>query len=131
MKFNNEKSARLSTTMKKKAMLEAMIKSLGVVTASANSVGISRETHYSWLRNDPEYKVAIEECIEIALDFAETSLLKQIQNGNTSATIFYLKTKGKHRGYIETNHILQTDLPPNDLKDKTEEELWEIINRKV
>ena len=32
---------------------------------------------------------------------AESQLHKQILKGNTSATIFYLKTKGKNRGYVE------------------------------
>ena len=37
----------------------------------------------------------------VALDMAESQLHKQILGGNTSATIFYLKTKGKNRGYVE------------------------------
>ena len=41
----------------------------------------------------------------MALDFAESQLHKQIQNGEVSSTIFYLKTKGKKRGYIERQEI--------------------------
>ena len=37
----------------------------------------------------------------IVLDFAESQLHKQIKDGNPSSTIFYLKTKGKNRGYYE------------------------------
>ena len=41
----------------------------------------------------------------IALDFGETQLHAQIREGNTSATIFFLKTKGKRRGYIERSEM--------------------------
>lgn len=82
-------------------MLEALEKSLGVVTTACKQVGISRETHYRWVKEDAEYGIAVEDIENIALDFAESQLHKQIMDGSTSATIFYLKTKGKNRGYIE------------------------------
>lgn len=86
---------------KKKAMIEALERTLGVVTPACKAVGISRWTHYDWIKNDPEYKQAVEDMPEIALDFVESQNYKQIKDGNTSAIIFYLKTKGKGRGYIE------------------------------
>jgi hypothetical protein len=43
----------------------------------------------------------VESISDMALDFAESQLHKQISEGEVSATIFYLKTKGKKRGYIE------------------------------
>jgi hypothetical protein len=85
----------------KRAMLEALEKSLGVVTSACKATEISRETHYRWMREDEAYKEAAESIGDIALDFAESQLHKQIKDGNTAATIFYLKTKGKKRGYIE------------------------------
>jgi len=78
---------------------------LGVVTSACKLVGISRQTHYRWLREDENYKAWIEQIPDITLDFAETALLKQIKEGNTTAIIFYLKTKGKQRGYIERQEI--------------------------
>ena len=86
-------------------MLEALEKSLGVVTTAAKSVGIDRSTHYKWLESDAEYKAAVEALADVALDFAESQLHKQIQNGEVSSTIFYLKTKGKRRGYIERSEM--------------------------
>lgn len=85
----------------KKAMIEALEKSLGVVTTACKQVGIARKTHYEWLKEDEEYRKAVEDVADVALDFAESQLHKQIQNGEVSSTIFYLKTKGKKRGYIE------------------------------
>jgi len=90
---------------KKHAMYEALKKELGVITAACKVTGLSRQTHYRWLKEDPEYKEWIEEVPEITLDFAENALLKNIQKGNVIAQIFYLKTKGKGRGYIEKQEI--------------------------
>jgi len=90
---------------KKKLMYEALRSQLGVVTSACKLVGISRQTHYRWLREDENYKAWVEQIPDITLDFAETALLKQIKEGNTTAIIFYLKTKGKQRGYIERQEI--------------------------
>lgn len=90
-----------NSDIQKKAMIEALEASLGIVTQACKAVGIARSTHYEWFNSDPEYKTAVEAIADIALDFAESQLHKQIQNGEVSSTIFYLKTKGKKRGYIE------------------------------
>lgn len=89
----------------KKAMLQALEKSLGVVTSACKSVGISRETHYRWMKEDAEYNASVRELENVAIDFAESQLHKQISKGNPTSTIFYLKTKGKSRGYVERQEI--------------------------
>jgi hypothetical protein len=89
----------------KKAMLEALEKSLGVVTTAAKIVGIDRSTHYEWLKTDEKYKEAVVSIGDVALDFAESQLHKQMRSGDTTACIFYLKTKGKSRGYVERQEI--------------------------
>lgn len=93
------------TEQHKKAMLDALEKSLGVVTAACKTVGVGRTTHYLWMDTDPEYKAAVEELSDVAIDFAESQLHKQIKDGNSTATIFFLKTKGKKRGYIERQEV--------------------------
>lgn len=89
----------------KKAMLEALESSLGVVTSACKNVGISRETHYRWLREDEDYKKAVDDLSNVALDYAESKLHSQIKKENPTAIIFYLKTKGKKRGYVERQEI--------------------------
>jgi len=93
------------TEQHKRAMLDALEKSLGVVTAACKAVGIGRTTHYLWMQEDAEYKAAVEGLSDVALDFAESQLHKQIKEGNSTATIFFLKTKGKKRGYIERQEV--------------------------
>lgn len=90
---------------KKKKLLEALHNSLGVVSAACKEVNISRDTHYRWLREDENYKDWVNLIPDVKLDFGENALLKQIQAGNTPATIFFLKTKGKSRGYGESQQI--------------------------
>ena len=93
------------TEQHKKAMLDALEKSLGVVTSAAKTVGVGRTTHYLWLQEDKEYKAAVDELSDVAIDFAESQLHKQIKEGNSTATIFFLKTKGKKRGYVERQEV--------------------------
>jgi|TARA_R110000803_G_scaffold125945_1_gene193439 hypothetical protein len=89
----------------KKAMIAALEKSLGIVTTACKKVGIGRTTFYDWLKEDKEFAKEVNQIQDIALDFAETQLHSQIGEGSTAATIFYLKTKGKKRGYVERQEI--------------------------
>lgn len=93
-------------------MLEALEACLGIVTDAAKVAGIDRGTHYNWLREDPEYKAAVESLNDIVLDFAESALHKRIKEGSDTATIFFLKTKGKGRGYVERTEITGADGAP-------------------
>ena len=89
----------------KQAMIEAMKKSLGIVSSAVQKVGISRQTHYNWLESDPDYAAKIDEAYEFEIDFVEGQLFKKIQSGDSTSIIFYLKTKGKKRGYIERSEL--------------------------
>jgi hypothetical protein len=89
----------------KKAMVEAMKKSLGIVSTACAEVGINRSTHYDWLAKDEEYKAEIDAISESVIDFAESKLHALINKGDVASTIFYLKTKGKKRGFIERQEI--------------------------
>lgn len=91
----------LKTSQHKKAIIEALEQSLGVVTTACKKVGISRRSFYDWMANDEDFKKEVEGIQDIALDFVESQLFKNIKEGKSSELIFYLKTKGKKRGYIE------------------------------
>lgn len=91
--------------IKKESIIAALEKSLGVVTVACKQADVPRSTYYKWLNEDEEFAKAVKDIENIALDFGESQLHKQIGDGNTSATIFFLKTKGKKRGYIERNEV--------------------------
>lgn len=115
--------------IQKKAMLEALSKTLGNVTAAAEIVGISRNTHYSWVNEDSIYKLECENLSEQSLDYVESKLFELISGAsrevvtpegvrtikdapNATAIIFYLKTRGKNRGYIEKIDLFDKIVPP-------------------
>lgn len=93
--------SKQNVTHKKRQMLVALEQNLCVVSTAAREVGITRKTHYDWMKKDSRYKAEVEDLENVTLDFAESELHRQIKDGNTTATIFLLKTKGKKRGYIE------------------------------
>jgi len=94
-----------SRHIKKESILAALEKSLGIVTVACKQSDIPRSTYYKWLKEDEEFALKVKDIENIALDFGESQLHKQIGDGNTSATIFFLKTKGKKRGYIERSEL--------------------------
>ena len=94
-----------SRHIKKEILLKALEQSLGVVTVACKKSDIPRSTYYKWLKEDEEFKKQVKEIENVALDFAESQLHQQIQDNSTAATIFYLKTKGKSRGYVEKSEL--------------------------
>ena len=101
--------AQNRTIKGKKAMLAALEKSLGIVTTACKIAGIGRTQFYEWASEDETFANAVKELDNVALDFAESQLHKQISNGIPASTIFYLKTRGKSRGYIERTEITGRD----------------------
>ena len=92
-------------TLKKENLLKALEATLGIVSDACKKANVHRSSHYRWLKDDPDYKAAVDAIEDLTLDFAETALHKQIKSGNVVATIFLLKTRGKKRGYIEKTEV--------------------------
>ena len=88
--------------------LVAYEKSLGVMKPACEVVGIHRKTIWTWRQKYPEFDERCRECEELAIDFVESRMFKSIDKGgkgSESLMIFYLKTKGKRRGYVEKQEI--------------------------
>lgn len=105
------KKKRTKSDILKESLLASLEKTLGNVTKTCSAVGCSRDTFYRYCKEDEEFQKAVEEIENVALDFAESALMVNIGKGKEASVIFYLKTKGKHRGYFEK---LQTE----DISDR-------------
>ncbi len=92
-----------TATKNKKKLIEALELSYGIVTTACKSVKVSRQTFYQYCKLDPEFKKDVDSIQDIALDFVEGQLLKSIKNDNVASIIYYMKTKGRKRGYAESS----------------------------
>jgi len=71
------------------------------ITDACEAAGISRRTFYHWKEQDEEFASSVKEIEESLIDFAESKLFENINGNKTNEILFYLKTKGKNRGYVE------------------------------
>ena len=88
----------------KDKFLEVFASKLGNVSAACDATNISRRTYYNWMQ-DKEFSDKVDDVREGLIDFAENQLLSNIKDGKTAEILFYLKTKGKKRGYIERQEV--------------------------
>lgn len=122
-------AGQVDTTEGKKSILEALEDHYGIVTDSCKSIGLNRSTFYNWLKDDPEFKLAVDEIQETAIDYVEGKLFERItgvevlkgidkETGeqityslppDVQAISLYLKTRGKKRGYVERTELTGAD----------------------
>lgn len=117
------------TTEGKKRVLEALDKSLGIVTTACGRAGVSQTQFYEWKRTDAEFAEAVKAIDNKQLDFVESKLFDNINKNDTQSILFYLRTKGKSRGYTERTE-LQVDVPQFS-DNRTEEEIVGILKARL
>jgi hypothetical protein len=100
---------KAKTNNNKKIFLQALAEHRGIVTKACNATGISRTQVYKWRDEDSTFVDQINEVQQIVLDFAEDKLFEHIDNDNVPSLIFFLKCRGKERGYVERQEITGKD----------------------
>ena len=90
----------------------ALIKARGLVAGAVRIITkdrqeddenfkISRQALDKRIKKSLRLTEVATQCDEEMLDFVEGKLISAINDGNMTAIIFYLKCKGKKRGYVE------------------------------
>jgi len=87
---------------------KAIIKAFGNLSTASKSLGIERPTLYSWIEQEG-LEQAVIEGRNSRIDFVESKLDQKIGSGDTTAIIFFLKTQGKSRGYVERQEVTGAD----------------------
>ena len=82
-------------------MIKAIQDNKGILAQAARKLQCSRNTVARYIKEYPTVKSAFDEANETNIDFVESKLMSNINSGDTTAIIFFLKTKAKARGYIE------------------------------
>lgn len=119
-------SKRKSYSVKK--VVEVYRKKGCNITATCLALGnISRTTFYKWRAEDEKLEEALRSAEEELVDFSESKLMEQISEGNLTAIIFHLKTKGKKRGYIEGVEVDDNRTSDLDLSGLSDEEIATVM----
>ena len=96
-------------------LIDAIKKNAGIVSGILQTlkkeygIEMQRQSIYDRKNSDPEIAAAFIEAEEVISDVAENRLLDAIRSGNMKAVMFYLKTKGKKRGYVERQEMTGAD----------------------
>jgi hypothetical protein len=90
----------------KQALIEALRENDGNMAAAARRFHCSRTTVWDYVNEDEKLRALVEELSESFIDEAENQLYSYIREGNVVATIFFLKTKARHRGYSERLELI-------------------------
>lgn len=75
------------------------------ISKACEKAGVPRQYFLQQHNENKEFKEAIWEANEALIDLAESKLIEKIKEGSLRAIIFYLKAKGKRRGYTEAIEV--------------------------
>lgn len=92
----------------KEQLLQAIEGSQGLVSKIQRKLEtilnekISWDTTEKWIHKWEETETAVKNEKESMLDIAENNIYKEMVNGDTATSKWYLRMKGKERGYEDT-----------------------------
>jgi len=114
--YKNYNMSKKQPEVYKEKLLIALEKSLGIVTPACREVGISRDRFYTYYHEDADFKKKVDDIQNIQLDFVENQMFKKIKEGSEKSILFYMRYRGKGRGYTESLDITTGGENLNDIK---------------
>ena len=77
----------------------------GILQAIADRLKVNRTTVHRYIERTPKAREIIKREQEAVCDMAEGALFSKIKEKEAWATKFFLRTKGRHRDYIEKQEV--------------------------
>jgi predicted transcriptional regulator len=102
----------------------AVVGSAGILSNIAKRLNVTRSAVTQYVARNPDVLELLKEEDEGINDLAEVKLINKINDGDMRAIRFRLRTKAKHRGYIETQNIntnVKAEITANDFMQAWEE----------
>ena len=102
----------------KEDVLEAIKGSGALITTIQKRLEAATGEHWNWetVKNYIEKWESCQEAVkaekEAMLDLAENNVFKELISGDIHTSKWYLKMKGKERGYVETQEIQMSNQDP-------------------
>ncbi len=90
-------------------VIRALNDSQGLPALAADKLGCTAQTVYNYRDRYKSIAEAMHHQKEKRIDFAEGKLWQNINNNDTTAIIFFLKTQAKSRGYVERQEVSGVD----------------------
>ena len=98
---NRPKAARVTDMQ----IEEAIYRSDGLYSLAAARLGVTATTVARRVLKSARLQEAVRAASDKSLDLAESALMKAVEAGKAWAVCFFLKCKGKGRGYVERQEI--------------------------
>jgi hypothetical protein len=99
--------------IRKAAFLKAFAR-VGNVSAAARMVGIDRDDHYKWMKDDDEYQEAFQSAMGEAVDELLAAARKRALATSDTLMVFLLKTLGvnEYEGSTQEPYKVYVNIDP-------------------
>ncbi len=89
-----------------KTVADALRATGGLKAEAARKLMCHPTTISHYIKRHPELEKVCQEAAEATLDLAEAQLIENIRQGKEPSIFFYLKCKGKSRGFVEKDQAV-------------------------
>lgn len=97
----------------------------GLISSTCAKAQIPRSTFYRWYNNDLEFRLKVDDTVKIGranmVDFAESKVIKNIQEGSQRAAEFYLRhNDDRYKNSYSRDFAHQIDMAKNKYRKEFE-----------
>lgn len=97
-------------------LAEALRENRGMVATAARQLGMNHSALCARIKDSPTLQAVVAEAREHMTDRAELKLYEKVEDGESWAVTFYLRTQGKSRGYVERQEVTGANGDPLAVK---------------